>query len=243
MCANKNRNKNNFNTTEQFIIDSTKAHNGLFDYSLTEYISTKHKVEIICKEHGSFWQWPSDHRVGIGCKQCGIERRVNRIRKPLEQFIIEANITHNNKYTYEKAIYTNTHAKIEITCREHGSFWQIAKAHVIEGTGCPLCSECGFRVDKPAILYYIKVERQGYIVYKIGITNRTVKARFHANEMQDITILQTVECVGQEALDRETEILRKYKQYQYNGPDLLHSGNTEMFTIDILNLDKGTTHE
>ena len=39
---------------------------------------------------------------------------------------------------------------------------------------------------------------------------------------------------GQDALDWETKLKRMYKEYQYKGPDILSSGNTELFTEDII---------
>ena len=39
---------------------------------------------------------------------------------------------------------------------------------------------------------------------------------------------------GQDALKWETKLKRMYKEYQYKGPDILSSGNTELFTEDII---------
>ena len=47
---------------------------------------------------------------GAYCNDCTKERSITsrtiKRRKPLKQFIQEANIKHNNKYLYEKCIYT-----------------------------------------------------------------------------------------------------------------------------------------
>ena len=39
---------------------------------------------------------------------------------------------------------------------------------------------------------------------------------------------------GSEALEWETKLKRLYKQYRYKGPDILSSGNSELFTKDII---------
>lgn len=39
---------------------------------------------------------------------------------------------------------------------------------------------------------------------------------------------------GSEALEWETKLKRLYKEYQYKGPAILESGNTEIFTEDII---------
>lgn len=106
----------------------------------------------------------------------------------------------------------------------------------LSGCGCPDCAEYGFQPSKPAILYYLKVTtNSGQILYKIGITNRTVNERFQLADLQKIEIVkQKLYESGQDAWDWETKLKRKYKEYQYTGPDILSSGNTELFTEDII---------
>lgn len=62
-------------TTKQFILEAKKKHDDKYDYSKVEYINISTKVCIICPEHGEFWQTPSNHLQGQGCKQCSLERR------------------------------------------------------------------------------------------------------------------------------------------------------------------------
>ena len=57
-------------TTEDFIYKANKVHNNLYDYSKTNYKSTRSKVIIICKAHGEFTQSPNDHLCGNGCQKC-----------------------------------------------------------------------------------------------------------------------------------------------------------------------------
>jgi hypothetical protein len=54
------------------------------------------------------------------------------------EFIEKANVVHNSKYDYSKSSYTTTHAKLEILCNNHGSFFQAPVKH-LTGIGCPKC--------------------------------------------------------------------------------------------------------
>lgn len=47
-----------------------KIHGDKYDYSKVEYINNQTKVEIICKEHCSFFQSPANHFSGKGCPTC-----------------------------------------------------------------------------------------------------------------------------------------------------------------------------
>lgn len=63
-------------TTKDFIEIARRQHGDMYDYSITKYLGSQVKVEIICRKHGSFWQWPSAHsRQGQGCPTCARLRR------------------------------------------------------------------------------------------------------------------------------------------------------------------------
>lgn len=58
-------------TTNNFTNEANAIHNFLYDYSLTEYITAKTKVKIICKVHGIFEQTPDNHlHTSQGCPSC-----------------------------------------------------------------------------------------------------------------------------------------------------------------------------
>lgn len=46
------------------------VHNNRYDYSKVKYVNNGSKVEIICLDHGSFFQTPSNHIAGNGCPKC-----------------------------------------------------------------------------------------------------------------------------------------------------------------------------
>ena len=75
--AHKNKISQNM-LLEQF----AQSHGKTYDYSKVDYLGSNHKVEIICKKHGSFFQWPSDHKNGIGCSKCSGNYKISQ-----EQFV------------------------------------------------------------------------------------------------------------------------------------------------------------
>jgi hypothetical protein len=49
---------------------ANEVHNNKFDYSKVEYKNRLDKVEIICPEHGPFFQNMKYHLGGAGCLKC-----------------------------------------------------------------------------------------------------------------------------------------------------------------------------
>ena len=213
-------------------------HGNKYDYSKSIFINDKEKVEIICNKHKSFFQSPAKHKQGQGCPKCAIETLAKNNIMERKENLKDFKAVHGNKYDY--SLVPNifkTKKVIPIICREHGIFYQLPKQHKI-GQGCPSCSKTGFNVDAPAMLYYLKVNNHGQILYKIGITNLDVNQRYPSKDLKKITILleQMFEN-GKSALRMEQKILNKYKVFKYIGEPVLKRGNTELFTEDVLNLD------
>jgi len=121
-------------TTDEFIRKSKKIHKNKYDYSKTKYISNKQKVTIICKTHGRFYQSPQKHLNGRGCDACG-----GSLNKTQRDFLKKCVEVHGGKYDYSKSVYKNSHKKLKIICRKHGSFNQTPASHW-SGRGCPSCS-------------------------------------------------------------------------------------------------------
>jgi len=224
-----------YKTTTDVIKEFEAIQNDRFDYSKVEYTGCFTKVCIICPIHGEFWQRAGGHLNGNGCPKCV------GMNKTTEELILEFRKTHGDKYDYSKVEYTATKTKVCIICPVHGEFWQNVSNH-ITGNGCPSCSLGGFKSNQSGILYYLKVKQPfntDKYLYKIGITNNDVKRRFAGNDLGNIEVLKTWHFpIGHSARFAETMILRKFKEFQYKGSPVLKSGNTELFTEDILNLDK-----
>ena len=97
----------------------------------------------------------------------------------------------------------------------------------------------GFEYTKPAILYYIRFDHADEpSVWKIGITGRSAKERLKGILPQPgwiATVLQSVYFdSGYECYEMEQSLHAEYEKYSYRGPDILKSGNTELFTCNVL---------
>ncbi len=124
--------------TDTFAEKAKKIHTQKYDYSKSNYKSAQTKIEIICPEHGSFWQTPNGHLGGKGCKKCAADLASKRYRMTDAEFIAKAQSIHGDKYDYRKVEYKLSRTKVEIICPVHGSFWQTPNSHV-SGLGCDKC--------------------------------------------------------------------------------------------------------
>lgn len=130
-CVGKNR------TTEDFVNQASKVHENKYDYSKTEYKGIFSKIIIICKQHGEFLQTPNCHlNSKTGCPKC-----TGRYRT-FEEFLKKAKEVHGDKYDYSKVDINNikSESKIEIICKEHGSFFKLV-GHHLHKYGCPHCTK------------------------------------------------------------------------------------------------------
>jgi hypothetical protein len=210
-----------------------------YDYSRINSIqSGGDEVEIVCPKHGMFRQSATRHLVGDGCPTCAIELRATmNAERAASTWKERAISVHGDKYDYSRSNYISAKEKILIKCKIHGDFWQAPNNH-INGAGCPSCGATGFDSSKSGMLYYIRISNGEQTAWKIGITNFDVAQRFRG-EPAEITVIKTWGYVeGRVALERETEILRRYRSLRYLGPRLLRNGgNSELFETDILELD------
>jgi hypothetical protein len=227
-------------TKEEFIKRSIKIHGDVYDYTKTSYDGNNINVMITCKVHGSFSQRPETHMRRFpwgkiyGCPECKLSDKISN-------FISLSNITHDNKYDYSVMSYGRSDENVEIICPIHGIFKQIPYNHLQNKCGCPSCAKTGFDKNKPASCYYIKFETEFQTLYKIGITNLSVKKRLVGMGVPsniNITILQEL-CFenGKNALKLESKILKEFKTFKYLGEAIMDNGNSELFTKDVLGLD------
>ncbi|MAX51579.1 MAG: hypothetical protein CMH22_06325 [Methylophaga sp.] len=151
-CAAISRAKNKIKeASDRFVKESKETHGNKYDYSKADYKKAKKKVEIICKEHGSFWQTPDSHKGGNGCPKCGDKRSANAKLKSTEQFIQEAKEVNGDIYDYSKVNYTGQNGKVTLICPTHGEFKKEAYRH-LQGEGCQKCSrEKGSRTTEEFI--------------------------------------------------------------------------------------------
>lgn len=80
---------------DDFIKKAKEVHGDKYDYSKVVYKSSRENVCIICPEHGEFWQTPSNHLCGRGCRKCGLIRRSAERRKKSVDDVVNKNITND----------------------------------------------------------------------------------------------------------------------------------------------------
>ncbi len=88
-CAMEESAKKRTKTLEKFIKQATYKHKGFYKYDKVQYLGDKIKVEIECPNHSYFWQSPTHHLQGKGCKKCSDEgkyRKETLCREIFEDF-------------------------------------------------------------------------------------------------------------------------------------------------------------
>jgi len=129
-------------TTDEFIYDATIIHGNRYDYTLVNYKSAREYVEIICKDHGIFKQFPYNHLNHQGCPKCGGTKL-----KTSEDFIVDAIKLHGDRYNYSLVNYKHSKTKVNIICIKHGLFKQLPNEH-LSGKGCPKCSGRNYSIEE-----------------------------------------------------------------------------------------------
>lgn len=141
-CAAKySRGKYRLTTFETFLKQAKEIHGDKYDYSKADWKNTYSKITIVCPIHGEFTQIPQNHiRLKCGCRKCGREIvKAKATKYDTEYFIENAIKTHGDKYDYSKSKCKSVTDRVEIICRTHGSFAQLANQH-LKGHGCPKCN-------------------------------------------------------------------------------------------------------
>jgi very-short-patch-repair endonuclease len=83
-------------STDEFIRDARSIHGDKYDYSRVVYVGNKHKVEIVCPKHGSFFQQPNSHlSYKSGCLLCSDSKG----ERAVEEFLKKCNIKHVREYS------------------------------------------------------------------------------------------------------------------------------------------------
>ncbi len=240
-CGDLKTSKLRSGTTDQFIEKAREVHGDIYDYSLVDYVNNFTKIKIICNQHGIFEQRPTNHISQYnGCPTCGGIKQGQSRSITTKQFIEKAKEVHGDIYDYSLVKYVNAHTKVKIICKEHGTFEQQSASHTNGGRGCPGCGESLY-LDKPTILYYAKVEHNGRIGYKIGITTYSVKQRY-APDIKAGTVITTLKewnyPNGKEAYEAEQKIIAEHKEYIHSEASaIIFHGARELFNRDVLELD------
>lgn len=122
-------------TIKELVERARIKHSGKYIYDKTDinHKDNKGRVCITCPIHGDFWQRPSSHLSGKGCKKCkglGLNN---------EEKISKAISIHRDLYDFSKSDFANVKKKTTVTCMLHGDF-NIDYDHLVNSKqGCPIC--------------------------------------------------------------------------------------------------------
>ena len=205
----------------------------LFD--LTNYKTSSSMVACVCTTcHYSWSSRASSLFRNPGCPSCNNKEGNKKLRKSFQYYSGKARKKFDGKYTYIESTFVGSKAPMVMVCPVHGRFELSMARHLVKGrsSGCPKCAVYGFNATKSAALYYLKIGDN----YKIGITNRSVDLRFNKSDKELIEGYVQVLADGVEVREIEKEALEAYKEHLYSGPDILSSGNTEIFTENVLGI-------
>lgn len=161
-----------------------QVHGDRYTYPEQSFKNSRSKIQIICDDHGPFYQHIHAHIRGTGCRSCRwptklVEkkdgsRRAESVRKANKlratsnlKFIEKARAKHGDGFTYDLENFDGLKSTIKITCPIHGEFKQKARTHLSNAYGCPACSNAGTSIKEKSWLDRLGVcERQ--IPIKIG---------------------------------------------------------------------------
>lgn len=236
MARPKNYIPYNKGTTLSFIEKANTVHKNYYDYSKVTYVNSTTKVTILCSKHGEFSQTPAMHISGQKCPKCAIKQRSRKRALTTELFIQKALKMHNGVYEYSKVKYINNSTKVDIYCSNCNSYFKQTPSDHLNKHGCPNCCKYAIDITKPVTFYVIELE-SSIPLFKIGITNKTVKERYKSdnpNKCIKSILLEIAFLNGYEAVLFEKHIKENFSQYRYTA-DTMHFGktkNTEILTIN-----------
>lgn len=127
-------------THEDFIIEMKEKHPEIKVIGL--YKGAFDRVKCECLICGNIWDGVPKEMTGKrlrSCPKCGIAKRSASTRYTNEYFLSKLNETHNgNIIALEK--YVNAKTKIKFQCMKDGYVWESEPYRVMNGTGCPMCT-------------------------------------------------------------------------------------------------------
>ncbi len=194
-------------------------------FPLEPYLGTMTPILHTCSKDHEWKASPDNILAGRRCPHCA-----GVAKKTTEQY--KAELISKGIVFEVLEDYIGANIPIKHKCPKDHT-WVTRPSHVLSGTGCPSCDNTwGFDPNKPAILYYVKLESPDKTYYKIGVTNSTIQDRFKNEKDKFLTIIKEEQfTLGSVAKEREQEILAHH--IRTTDKDFLKSGYTELFEYDI----------
>lgn len=213
---------------------------------VSDYLSEQE--DIICKCNTCDYEWPQKPKsVRLkrkpACPACF--KKVKGSIEKVKSLLLEKGHTKVDVI----GDYVNNSTPIECYCRACETTFYPVAATLLYGSGCPFCCFKG-RIprNRPASLYYVRIDDEGGSYWKVGITTKSdILERFSRDmKYRKITLLYSFLFEnGADAYYCEKNILRLYKKYIIpQGTKVLIDGNTEIFCCDVLQMNhlEGSTN-
>lgn len=188
-CSHEKNKQNYTLSQEEFLERATKVHNGYYNYSKSVYEAWSKKIEIICKYHGSFWQYAGHHILGRGCLECANVYNLSFGGEPLENFDRDVKIP-CNVYLIKLSNYDEVFYKVGISKdlkRRFSYFERIYKVEVIKIFSSDLLTCIGLERSclrgrkkyKPKIHFWGSTEcfKEGFTDFFISLTENILPPR------------------------------------------------------------------
>lgn len=115
----------------------------LIDAECESYGGSHSVIEVECLEHGKFKVESRKLLTAMfGCNECAKEYRNSIHRKTTEEFIAESKEKFGgDTFGYTNVDYVNSKTKVELVCKQHGSFMIRPSDHLNKFEGCPMCKQ------------------------------------------------------------------------------------------------------
>ena len=188
-----------------------------------------------CNECSHIWETQTSilfrYNTG-GCPSCS-----KKVRGSTEK--LQAMFDDHGNNVKVLGDYVNNSTPVKCVCLDCSEVFYPPASAVMYGSGCPFCCFKGRIPKTPAFLYYVRVTTSSGVFWKIGITGKNnVLDRFTSVDRKKVILLYShLFEDGATAYYSEQNILRLYKKYLAKNVKTLESGNTEIFTHDVLQMD------
>jgi Zn finger protein HypA/HybF involved in hydrogenase expression len=253
-CKNKTR------STDKgiFIEEAVKVYGDKDDYTNTEVISSKFKVEVRCTKHDfTFKKDIQSYLLGCGCPKCSAENYSLVRTKTTEKYLEEAKNIHNDRFDYTDTLYKSATQPLNVRCKKHNEIFEcIPDNHLkVQSGGCKKChseemsamymgregtggyTRSGYITQakgREAKVYLIECWDEHETFYKIGKTFLDLSERFKGKKSMPYNFKEIDFHKGDAGYiyDLEVELHRKYKEYKYK-PEFWFGGHTECYTKNL----------
>lgn len=172
VCSDKASGVRRRGNLEKFITKATATHGNRFDYSKVVFTASSEPVEVVCKEHGSFWTIPNNHIRGATCLKCKYEKLSQDSQVPFSEFLHRASLVHD-LYEYSEEGYAGTDKKVSIKCPTHGWFKQAGYIH-LAGAHCKKCAGIGSKGQEDLLEFIRSIGFDVVSDYRYGPSRKQI---------------------------------------------------------------------